>query len=126
MSHLQKKFEEKYIDGKKYLRVRDHCQYTSKCRSAAHSLFNLKDSISKKILVVFYNKLSDDYRFIIEKLAKREFKENLIVSEKIVKKCKTFSVPIVKTKKEKSQKQNKKLQKTYLKNYNLLTAQVIW
>ena len=59
-----KKLEDKYINDKTYQRVRDHCQYTSNTE-VLHIYSLLRD-----ILVVFYNQLSHDDRFIIKELAK--------------------------------------------------------
>ena len=41
-------------------KVRDHCNYTSKYRSAAHSIWNLKHNSPKQILTVFHNGLNYD------------------------------------------------------------------
>ena len=76
-----------------YRRVRDHCHYTEKYRSAAHNICNLKYKTVKEIPTVFHNGSKYDYHFIIKELAKEfdgQFKclgEN---SEKYV----IFSAPI--------------------------------
>ena len=44
----KEKFEKKYLKDKKYRKVRDHCHYARKYRGAAHSIYNLKDSVPKK------------------------------------------------------------------------------
>ena len=67
-------FKNKYLKGKKYRKVRDHCNYTRKYRGADHSIFNLKYSASKKIPIVFHNVSNYDYHFIIKELAE-EFKK---------------------------------------------------
>ena len=67
---MQKKFEDKYIDDKKYLTVRDYYHYTGKYWSAALRTCNLKYNIPKQF---FCNGSSYDYQFIIKELAK-EFK----------------------------------------------------
>ena len=40
-------FENKFLKAKKYLKVRDNCQYTREYRGAAHSMCNLKYSVPK-------------------------------------------------------------------------------
>ena len=44
-----------------------------KCRNTAHSICNLKYSVPTNIPIVFHNRSSYDYHFIINKLAE-EFK----------------------------------------------------
>ena len=41
------KFENKYLKGKKYCKVRDHCHYKGEYRGAVHSICNLKCSVPK-------------------------------------------------------------------------------
>ena len=36
----KEKFDNKYVKDKKYCKVRDHCHYMGKYRSAAHSICN--------------------------------------------------------------------------------------
>ena len=43
----KERFENKYLKDKKYCKFRDHCHYTRECRGAAHSICNLKHSVSK-------------------------------------------------------------------------------
>ena len=50
-------------------KVRDHCHYTGKFRGAAHSICNLRFKIPKEISVVFHNRSTYDYHFIIKHLA---------------------------------------------------------
>ena len=50
-------------------KVRDHCHYTGKFRSAAYNISNLRYKILKKIPVVFYNRSTYDYHFFIKQLA---------------------------------------------------------
>ena len=69
-------FKDKYVKDKKYCKVRDHCHYTEEYRGAAHSICNLKNSVPKKILIVFHNGSNYDYDFIIKKLAE-EFKKTI-------------------------------------------------
>ena len=49
----KKKTENKYLKDKKYRRVRDHCHYAGEYRGAAHSIWDLKYSLLKKILYFF-------------------------------------------------------------------------
>ena len=90
----RKKYEDKYIDNKKYCRVRDHCHYKDKYIDLAHSICNLIYSILKKELpVVFHKRSNYDYHFIIRELAKVfEGKFNCLGEN--TKKYKTISVPI--------------------------------
>ena len=76
MLYFKVKLEDKYLKDKKYCKVRDHCHYAGGYRSAAHSTCNLKNSVPKKIPIVFYNGSNYDYNFIIKKLAE-EFKKQL-------------------------------------------------
>ena len=39
---------------KNYRKVRDHCNYTGEYKGAAHSIYNLKYSISKST-IIFHN-----------------------------------------------------------------------
>ena len=67
-------FENKYLKGKKYRKVRGPCHYTGKYRGAAYSICNLKCSEPKKIHIVFHNGSNYDYHFIVKELAE-EFKK---------------------------------------------------
>ena len=67
---LLKKIKDKCINDKKHCRVRDHCHSKDKCRSAAHSIYNLKYSIPKKIPVLFHNEFNYHYHFYMRQLAK--------------------------------------------------------
>ena len=78
----KEKTENKYVKDKKYCKVRDHCHYPGEYRGAAHSIFNLKYSVPKKI--VLYNGSNYGYHFIIKELAE-EFKNHLLVWEKTLK-----------------------------------------
>ena len=79
------KDDENYINSKK---VKDHCHYTGKFRSAPHSKCNLKYKVPKDIPILIHN-ASYDTHFIINKLAKN-LKANLIVLEKIWKNIPLF------------------------------------
>ena len=62
-------------NNKEMRKVRDHCHYTGKYRSAAHGKCNLNYKIVKKISVLFHDGSVYDYHFIIKYLA-RKFKGN--------------------------------------------------
>ena len=62
----KEKFENIYLKEKKYRQVRDHCHYTGKYRYAAHSICNLKHSVSKQIPTVFHEGSNYDCHFIIK------------------------------------------------------------
>ena len=64
-------FENECLKDKKYGKVRDHSR---EYRGAAHSIYNLKYSVLKKISLVFHNTPNYDYHFITKKLAE-EFKK---------------------------------------------------
>ena len=74
-------------------KVRDHCHYTGKYRSAAHNICNLRYKIPKEIPVVFHNGSTYDYHFIIKELVK-EFKGNFECLRENTEKYITFSVKI--------------------------------
>ena len=57
------------LNRKKCYKVRDHCNYTSEYRGAAHSICKLKYSIPKEIPVLFHNVSNNDYYLIIKELA---------------------------------------------------------
>ena len=75
---VKKKFENKYMEDKKYRKVRDHCHYTRQYRGASHSICNLKYRVHKKNPVVFYNGSNYDDHFIIKELAK-QFEKQLLL-----------------------------------------------
>ena len=54
------------MKDKEYNKIRDLCHYTGECRGAPHSIFNLKYSVPKKILIVSHNGSYYDYPFIIK------------------------------------------------------------
>ena len=49
----KEKFENKYLEDKKYHKVRDHCLYTGEQRGAAHIICNLKYNVLRKFLSFF-------------------------------------------------------------------------
>ena len=63
---------------KKYRKNTDHCHYTREYRGAAHSIYNLKYSVPKKIPILACNESNYDYNFIVKELI-GELKDNLIV-----------------------------------------------
>ena len=82
-------------DNKKYHKVRDHCRYTGKYIGATHSVCNFRYKTPKEIPVMFHDGFTQDYHFIIKKLAK-EFKGQFECLEENTENCITFSVPIKK------------------------------
>ena len=50
----KKQFEQKYTIDKNYHEVKNHCHNAGKYRGAAHSICNLKYSITKEIAVGFF------------------------------------------------------------------------
>ena len=91
----KEKFENKYLNDKKYRKVKDHCHYTEEYRSAPHSIYNLKHSAPKKIPKIFHNRLNYDYHFIIKELAV-EFKKKFTYLGENIEKYITFPVSIEK------------------------------
>ena len=48
-------FAKKYLKDKKYHKTREHCHYTQEYRGPAHSISNLKYSVTKKSPIAFDN-----------------------------------------------------------------------
>ena len=92
-------------DEKNY-KVRGHCHYTGKYRSAAHNICNLRYKIPKEIPIVFHNGSTYDYHFIIKELVKK-FDGNFECLGENTEKYITFSVPI------KKEIRNKNIEITY-------------
>ena len=115
----KKKFERKYTNDKNYHKVKYHCHYTSKYRSAAN---NLKYSIPQEFPVIFHNRSNYDYNFITKELA-REFEEKINCLQGNTEKRKIFSVPIT-GKVNRIGKMGKGSQKQYLTNYNLMMVKI--
>ena len=82
------------------------------------ALCNLKYSSPKEILVVFHNGSNFDYNVITKELGK-EFEEDIHGLRENNKNHKDFSYPIPRE----LVKMDRKLQKTYLTNYDLLKVQ---
>ena len=59
-----KKIENKYLKDKKKVGVR--CHYTEEYKGAAHSIWNLKYSVSKKVPIAFHNGSNYNYHFFIK------------------------------------------------------------
>ena len=68
MSYFWKKIPKKFSNNKNHWKVRDHCHFTGKYISPAHSVCNLKFNVPNEIPVVFHNGSNYDYHFIIEEL----------------------------------------------------------
>ena len=91
-----KRFPKQFTKDKNYWKVRDHCHFTGKYRSAACTICNLKFNVPNEILVAFHNESNYDYYFIIKELA-NEVKGKFECLWKNTEKYKTFSVPIEKS-----------------------------
>ena len=91
----EEKFENKYLKDQKYCKVRDHYHYTGEYRGAAQSIFNLRYSMLKNVLIDFHNGSNYDYHFMIKVLAK-EFNEQFTCLGENTEKYITFTVPIEK------------------------------
>ena len=76
-------------------KVRNHCHFTGKYRGAAHNTCNLRYKIPKNIPVIFHNRSTYNYHFIIKELA-CEFDGNFECLGENTEKYITFSVPIKK------------------------------
>ena len=83
------------MKNKKCRKVGDQCHYTGEYTGAAHSICNLKYSVTKKIPIVFHNGSNFDYHFIIKELAE-EFKKQFICLGENTEKYITLTVPIEK------------------------------
>ena len=89
---VKKKLEKKDLNGKKFYKVTDCCHYTGEYRGTAHSVWDLKYSVTKKIMNYGPNY---DYLFIIKELPE-EFKKNFTCLGENSKKYITFTVPVEK------------------------------
>ena len=54
----KRKFENKYLQNKKYRKIWDDCHYTGEYRGAPLPICNLKCSVSKKVPIVFIKDLA--------------------------------------------------------------------
>ena len=83
------------MKDKIYRKVRGHCQYTGEYRDVAHSIYSLKNSVPKKVPIVFHNGSNYNYHFIIKELAE-EFKKPFTCLGENAEKDLTFTVPVEK------------------------------
>ena len=94
------KMQKSVIFVKKTLKI-DICKieinrhYTGEYRGAVYSICNLKNSVPKKIPIVFHNGSNYDYHLIIKELAE-EFKKQFTCLGENAQKCITFTVSIEK------------------------------
>ena len=93
-------------NDKKNYKVRDHCHYTGKYRSAAHNICNSRYKVPREVPVVFHNGSTYGYHFIIKELVK-EFDGNFECLGENTEKYITFSVPL------KKKIENKNIEITY-------------
>ena len=70
--------------------------YTGEYKGAAHGIYNLRYSVSNKILVIFHNGSNYDYQFTIKELAK-EFEGDFSYLGENTEKHKKSSVVMKKT-----------------------------
>ena len=89
------KFQNKYLKDKKYCKVRNYCHYAGKYREATHSIYNLKQSVPRKIPAPFHNISNNDYHYIIKELA-QEFRRKFTCLGENTKKYIILKVPIEK------------------------------
>ena len=109
---VKQKIENRYVKNKKYCKVRDHCHFTGKNRSAAHSICNLKYSVPKKTPIPFHNGSNYDDQFIIKELGE-EFKKAITCLGENNEKYITLTVPIEKEV-TRTVKNGEKIKKIYI------------
>ena len=112
------------MKNKKYLKVRDHCHYTGEYRGAAHSIYNLKYIVPKKLPTVFHSGSNYDYHFMIKE-SQEKFKKQFACLGENTEKYIMFAV-LIEKKLQELIEMEKKLQNIYLTYYNLLIAQDLW
>ena len=93
-------------------------------RSVAHTICNLRFSITKEISVVFHNVFNFDYHFTIKEFGK-EFEGEFNFLEENTEKCKTHSVSITREVKR-ADKNGNEITKRHLTSYNLLIVHHSW
>ena len=94
--HICKKgFFRNKKDKFKHIKVRDHCHYTGKFRGAAHSIWNLRFSVPKKISIIIHNRSTYDDDFIIKQLPEK-FEGKFKCLGENTEEYITYSVPIKK------------------------------
>ena len=79
----------------KYLKVRDRCHYTVKFRGAAHSTYNLRYAVPKKIPIIIHNRSTYVDHFITKQLPE-EFEGKFKCLGENTEKYITYSLPIKK------------------------------
>ena len=119
----------KDYSDKKYHKVKDHCRYTGKYRSAAHDICNLGYKIPKEIPVVFHNGSTYDYHFIIEELAE-EFEGGFESLGENIEKYITYSVSMKKEITKKDKNDNDKSTKIsykikFIDSYRFMSASLL-
>ena len=92
----------KYVDDEIYCKVRDNCHYTEEYKGAADSLYNLKDSGPKIIMIITLSEFAE------------EFEKQVICLQENTEKLQQFI------------KLKNKLRKIYLTYYSLLIVQGLW
>ena len=112
------------MKNKKYLKVRDHCHYTGEYRGAAHSIYNLKYIVPKKLPTVFHSGSNYDYHFMIKE-SQEKFKKQFACLGENTEKYIIFAV-LIEKKLQELIEMEKKLQNIYFTYYNLLIAQDLW
>ena len=79
-SVCKEKFENNHMKHKKYRKVRDHCHYTGRYRVTADSTCNLKNNVTKKNPIAFFNGSNYDCHLSISKKSwKKNLKKSLLV-----------------------------------------------
>ena len=76
-------------------KIRDAFHYIGKYRGVAHDISNIRYKTPKEILVVFYNRSTYEYHFIIKELGE-EFEGQFECLGENTEKCITCLVPIEK------------------------------
>ena len=66
--YIKEKCGNKYVEDKRYHKVKDQCHYTGEYGGAAHSICDLKYSVSEKIPIAPHNGCNYDDRFMIKEL----------------------------------------------------------
>ena len=69
------------MKDKKYRKLRVYCHYTGEYTGAAHSTFNLKYSLPKKVSIVFNDGSDYDYHFVIKELTEESKKQLTCLGE---------------------------------------------
>ena len=67
---VEKGLQTNMVMIERYCKIRNHCHCTGKSRGPAHSISNLRCSITKEISVIFHNGSNYDYNFTINDSAK--------------------------------------------------------